>query len=496
MPKKNPHRGLAEKAIRRGRQRCVIYTRISRDDTELGKANERQEEVCRKKADFKGYDVVAVVDDVYVSAFDGKDREGWMKVLDMIRRGEVDVVLAYHIDRITRSMKDLEELIDLCLEHGVGVDTATGDIELTTDVGRMVARILAAVARAEVERKSERQRLAYEQRAKEGKPHSVQTFGYLPGNLDEDSHQAESLRAAAEAIINGEVSLADIARHWRDTYGPRCERRCKIKHEADGSPHRHRRPPASPQAVRYALLNPRYAGIRYYYDEQVGQGVWAPIFDMDTHLALKARLSESIKNHWGQARSGRRPSTLLGGIAVCDACSQPSKATKAHGNAIYGCRGGNHINTVREQADEIVAAKMVARLSRPDVLQKVVDAEGTPSKEAHDAAEKIVALKARKNGLAEDYAEGLIDRDQMRAGTTKINSEIADLQRLVRSAAAPTKKFAVGTAQFAEAWENATLDEKRRLIELYADVTLVPRGKGNRRKEARIEEQVLVSFPG
>ncbi|MBC7603903.1 MAG: recombinase family protein, partial [Ramlibacter sp.] len=56
--------------------------------------------------------------------------------------------------RMTRSMLDLEALILLAEAKGVGIATATGDIDLTTDVGRMVARILAAVARAEGGRKA------------------------------------------------------------------------------------------------------------------------------------------------------------------------------------------------------------------------------------------------------------------------------------------------------------------------------------------------------
>lgn len=161
-------------------KRAVIYTRISRDDTGEGVANQRQEEDCRKLAELRGWDVVGVEADISISGYSGKTRPGWNRVLDMIRGGEVEVVIAWHMDRMTRSMLDLEKLILLADEHGVGISTVTGDIDLTTDVGRMVARILAAVARAEVERKGARQKRANEQRARKGEFRSsgFRPFGY------------------------------------------------------------------------------------------------------------------------------------------------------------------------------------------------------------------------------------------------------------------------------------------------------------------------------
>ena len=85
-------------------------------------------------------------------------------------RDRFDVILAWALDRITRSMKDTERLVDLAEKTGVRVVTANGDIDLTNDQGRLVGRILSAVARGEVERKAARQRLANEQRASLGLP--------------------------------------------------------------------------------------------------------------------------------------------------------------------------------------------------------------------------------------------------------------------------------------------------------------------------------------
>src|SRR5690606_28616970 len=151
-------------------KRAVIYTRVSLDRTGEQASVQRQEQACRALATAREWEVVGVRTDNSVSATSGEERPEWRAVLDMIDAGEVDVVIAWHMDRITRTMLELEELITLAVDKGVGVTTATGDIDLTTDVGRMVARILAAVARAEVERKAARQRLGNSQRAAAGCP--------------------------------------------------------------------------------------------------------------------------------------------------------------------------------------------------------------------------------------------------------------------------------------------------------------------------------------
>lgn len=105
------------------------------------------------------------------------------------------MIVAWHVDRITRSVINLEQLIGLCEEHQVVVATATGDLDLTFDTGRMLSRILAAVARGEVERKAARQRLANSTRASEGRPPTgPRAFGYVAGGLQVVDTEATLIR--------------------------------------------------------------------------------------------------------------------------------------------------------------------------------------------------------------------------------------------------------------------------------------------------------------
>lgn len=485
------------------RKRCVIYTRISRDDSDKLRANARQEEKCRAKALYKEYDVVEVIHDK-VSAFSGKDREGWQRVLEMVRNGEVDVILAYHMDRITRSMKDLEALIDLCLETGVGIDTATGDIELTSDMGRMIARILAAVARAEVERKSQRQRDAYEQRANEGLPHAVKCFGYTNDGLHTVPVEADALIAAAADVLES-YTITEIKERWVKAFP---DHGCLVRdddHSGEATlcvkvdePHDNceefvpSRAPRTNNGVRLALLNPRYAGIRMYLGENMGTGQWPAILDIDTHLALRNMLEDPTRMKGTIRAQGRKPTTLLAGIAVCKVCGQATKSTRAHGVLIYGCHGGNHVNTPRVEADEWVLATLCKRLAAPEFLETLVPSDDGEYDTARDRRKE---LREAKDALAVAFTKGQIDASQLAAGSASLAEQMLEAERILARApiAAPMRGLKVGTDAVVRQIMDLPLERKRALIESWLHVTLVPRGKGNHRKpEISIEEQVLI----
>ena len=73
-------------------------------------------------------------------------RPGYEAVMDLVRGRKVNAVIAYAVDRLTGRMADLESIITDATEAGVVIVTANGDLDLSTDTGRMVARILGSVA--------------------------------------------------------------------------------------------------------------------------------------------------------------------------------------------------------------------------------------------------------------------------------------------------------------------------------------------------------------
>lgn len=81
----------------------------------------------------KGWDVVGVYPDNDVSAYSGAPRPQWQDLLADVRAGRVDAVVCWHVDRLTRSRRELEDVIDLADRYGLDLATVSGEISPAVD---------------------------------------------------------------------------------------------------------------------------------------------------------------------------------------------------------------------------------------------------------------------------------------------------------------------------------------------------------------------------
>ena len=127
---------------------ALIYARISKDGAGEHLGVDRQERLCRDLATRDGLTVLDVLDvlvDNDISAYNGTRRPAFGRMFEMVRAGQVGAVVTYHADRLYRRTTDLERLINLVESSGAQVHTvAAGNVDLTTASGRMVARMLGA----------------------------------------------------------------------------------------------------------------------------------------------------------------------------------------------------------------------------------------------------------------------------------------------------------------------------------------------------------------
>lgn len=161
--------------------------------------------------------MTAVYPDNDVSAYSGASRPAWARLLADVRAGAVDVIVGWHVDRLTRSPRELEDVIDLADKFGVELATVTGDVDLGTPTGRLVARMLGAAARHEAEHKAERQRRQSRQAAEAGrvKGGGHRPFGYEKDRVTIIPEEAEIIRECVRRVLATE-SLASIVRSLED----------------------------------------------------------------------------------------------------------------------------------------------------------------------------------------------------------------------------------------------------------------------------------------
>jgi site-specific DNA recombinase len=276
------------------------YIRISRDRTGAGLNIADQLNDIRPAAQSAGHHIAEVYADNDMSAYSGKPRPDYLRLLDDIRAGRWKAGWAWHTDRLHRSPLELEDWITACEPHGTALWTVkAGPIDLTTPSGRLVARQLGAVARYESEHKSERLKLKIQGKVQRREP--LSGGGYRPFGWEEDrvtvrEDEAEVIRWLAQQIFDG-VGLRTLARQLTDRGVP----------TTTGGPWY-----AGP--LRDILLRPRIAGLYTHKERIIGQAPWPPIIPEPQWRSLVAILRDPTRRTGG--RSGR--TNLLTGLAVCD----------------------------------------------------------------------------------------------------------------------------------------------------------------------------------
>jgi site-specific DNA recombinase len=447
--------------------RALIYARVSLDQTGEGRSVVRQEDACRALAAARDYDVVGVETDSQ-SAYVERQRPGWERAKAAVERGEADVILAWQLDRITRSLTELEQVIELTERTGASIVTVSGELDLTSSTGRMLARILGAVARAEVETKAARQRLANQQRAAEGKPwpSGPTLFGYGPGGEVVEA-EAEAIQQAADDVLVG-VSCYSIARRWSEAgLFPRSTRR------QGGA-----EPRWTPAGVKLLLINPRLAGLATYQGKEVGRGTWVPILDEAQHIQLKAFLTDPSRRVGGST-AGPKPTTLLSTLAVCGRCGGTLSAGKNRGEFVYICKAG-HVQTPRQQADMWVRSQAVKNLA----LATSTGAFRIEEEVQVDMAD-VEKLRKRLDDLAASYAEGAITISQLNTASERLRERIEDAEQ----AALTPASSVLSPEEAAKMFLEASLDGQRAMLREAFVITVHPRGRG---KRVPIQEQVVI----
>jgi site-specific DNA recombinase len=138
--------------------RAIGYVRVSTDkQADRGVSLEAQQEKIRAMAVVHGAELIDVVVDAGESA-KHLDRPGMGRVLQMVRAGTVDTVIVVKLDRLTRSVRDLADLLELFTRRGVSLVSVAESLDTSSASGRLVLNIMVSVSQWEREAIGERTR--------------------------------------------------------------------------------------------------------------------------------------------------------------------------------------------------------------------------------------------------------------------------------------------------------------------------------------------------
>lgn len=142
-------------------KRCAIYTRKSTEEGLDQDFNslDAQREACEayiKSQKHEGWKLVgAAFDDGGLSG-GSMDRPALLDLLRAIERHEIDVVVVYKVDRLTRSLADFAKIVELFDTHDVSFVSVTQQFNTTSSMGRLTLNVLLSFAQFEREVTAER----------------------------------------------------------------------------------------------------------------------------------------------------------------------------------------------------------------------------------------------------------------------------------------------------------------------------------------------------
>jgi DNA invertase Pin-like site-specific DNA recombinase len=467
---------------------AAVYLRQSLDRTGEGLAVARQRRDCLALCKQRRWTPVEYVDNDR-SATNGKPRPAYQRMLTDIADGKIGAVVVWDLDRLHRQPRELEDFIDLADARALKLATVTGDCDLSTDNGRLHARIKGVVGKAETERKSTRQRSAAKQKAEAGKPQWRNAFGYLDtadGPVP-DPHIAPLVVQAYATILAG-GSYADICRLFNDA-GALTKQWIKPK-DANGDTIKTakaelvRHPWTQPQVSNF-LRKPRNAGLREHNGVIVGKGNWLPLVASDTWEAVQRKLNEPGRAPGSKSVRQHLLTSLLG-------CGKPGCGGKLSGRwamqqtgehaIVYQCRTCHGVRIRAEQVEPLIYRLVGERLAMPDAVD-LLRAEQHDTAEAERLRTETATLLARLDEIADERADGLIDGKGYQKMTERITDKLEAIEARQQSAELVRvfDGIPLGKSAAVAAIKKLSPDRFRSVLSVLVTITVAPCGKGRGR---------------
>ena len=448
----------------RDERRAAIYVRISEDRGGGRLGVQRQAEDCRELAARLGWDVVETFEDNDISAYSGKPRPGYKRLLESLANGYANAVIAWHPDRLHRRPVELEGFMELVEAQGVAVATVqAGEMDLSTPSGRLVARQLGSFARYESEHKAERIRRALAQQRQMGNAHhGRRLYGYKGAVVVED--EAEHLKWAVEQLSHGAAWNA-VARGLNErgavtSTGRRWDR----------------------TTLRRVLRNPRLVGKLAHHGKVVGDGAWSPILSSTEWSLLQSRI--------GSVESGPGPSVrhLLSGILTCGVCglglSHMSAGRDKRGGArrpVYWChpspggvrRGCGRITVSSEIVETAVTALVLEALG--DV--RPVSPTATDAVDALEVS--LQELRQRQHEIASAVASGKLTVAVASQADGEIANNLAGVEERLAKLLTTHQVSRIREGDVVSHWGGLTIAERRTLLrDVMEQIVVKPVGRG------------------
>ncbi|MFJ7242347.1 recombinase family protein [Streptomyces olivaceus] len=459
-----------------------LYARISDDPRDLKRGVNRQmKDLHRWATEEIGGEIAGEWIENDRSAHSGEARPEYDKMMAAAlaaaqQAGVRVIVAAYHPSRLWRQRVERAQAIEdlRAVKAFVGFE-AGGMFNMAKASDRSQLANLGESDTQESEVKSERVARAALERAEEGRANGDVSYGWRRIYQHDDDgrvigftdikhpEQAAIVAEAARRLLAGDPQMtveADFNRRAVPAPGAGMKRkRRSLTQNEDGS--RWQKGSVKKLVLRKANIGVRvHRGIEY-------KAAWPALLSIEQHARLEGMFGDGDATN---ASPGQRVHLLSWGeVCTCGPCGEQIRVAM-RGNAkrgtkrpTYICDGRGCVGRNEEALDSYVEEIAVTVLSDPEAA----DVFSGDQSGALAAIERAEALRLKQGDAADDYADGVITREQLRRITHRLARQIDEARNEARRLQPIDLTALDGLMgkQAGEKWPKLTVQQKRRALE-------------------------------
>lgn len=389
------------------KHKVAIYIRVStKKQVEEGYSLEAQKERLLKLCETNSYIIYKIYADEGKS---GKDtnRPAFQEMIEDMRNRKFNKILVMKLDRISRSVIDLELMIKEMQNYKVDFESASEKIDTSTSFGMMFIRLLAIFAQFERERIKERINDAFETMVQEGKAITgTQPIGYKNEN--------------GKVVINEDEK--DLVNYFFDVFEKTCSlRRATIYTNEKFGLNK------ETQNYRKILTQTQYYGSYKGNDNYCPAYITKERYDRIQEIRNNKHIkSYDIKRHY-----------LFSGLLIDSNCNGKLSGTYSSKNDkeyyLYRCRKHKHRGTCKTSTcvnEKVLEEYLINNLNI--YIEEYFNSLHKEYKkiDMKDNSKKIAELKEELRRLNIIFAKGRIEEKEYDKEYDKIEKELKNLEKM------------------------------------------------------------------
>ena len=415
--------------------RAVVYIRVSSEEQVENYSLGTQEEICKKEAAKRKLTIDQIFREEGRSAKTISGRPALIQMLEYCRKHkkEIDTVIVYRLDRISRQTSDYLVIRKKLAECEISLISATEPTG-NSPTEKFVETMLAGFAQMDNDVRGERSKNGLQARFLSGLPTSMVPFGYLNQNgyVTKDPACFDALQKAWDLMATGTKSLREMAKHLD-------EQGIKVRYKSG------REFKIKPQTMNRVFRSKFYTGklVSIKYGKEV-QGQHAPMITEEQYYQVQNILDgRNVNIAKPLAKKNRdNPEFPLRRIVKCGHCGTSLTAGWSKGKkrryAYYFCQKwckGSHsvpIGEIEEETEKLLnnvsltekAYDLVSTYLRKTYYQRVA----TLQKRREQADTELKKHYETRQTLIEKNLNGTYSDDMFKEQNKMLEQKIAMIQ--------------------------------------------------------------------